>query len=115
MAGHLVQEHQLACPSWLVHTGLMRAVGICLWALALLMYVSTVRAIWTMVRQSRQLDPGARVSLFWWLPAWRMHRRGYPASPVRRQIVTRFGLTFGLMLAGLAFIAVYSVRHMSTR
>ena len=94
---------------------LMRVVGFGLWTLALLSYVSTVRAIWAMVRQSRQLDPEARFSLFWWLPAWRVHRRGYPASPVRREIVTRFGLTFGLMLAGMAFIAIDSLRHMPTR
>ena len=90
----------------------MREVGFGKMALALVWYVSTVRAIWTLVRESRQLEPGARLSLFWWLPAWRVRRRGYPASPLRRQIVTRFGLTFGLMLAGMAFVAVYTVRHL---
>lgn len=93
----------------------MRVLGFSLIALALVCYVSTVRAVWTMIRESRQLQPGARLSLFWWLPAWRVHRRGYPASPVRKQIVTRFGLTFGLMLAGMASIAVYTVRHLPTR
>ena len=68
-------------------------VGFGLIALAFLFSISTVRAIWMMVRQSRQLDAGARLSLFWWLPAWRIHQRGYPASPLRNRIVTRFALT----------------------
>lgn len=90
----------------------MRVVGVSLVAVALFFYVSTVRAVWTMVRESRQLEPRAQLSLLRWLPAWRVHRRGYPASRVRKQIVTRFALTFGLMLAGMGFIAVYTVRHL---
>lgn len=40
---------------------------------------------------------------------------GYPVSPVRKQVVTWFGLTFELMLAGMASIVVYTVRHLPTR
>lgn len=93
----------------------MRVVGFGLILLALVSYVSTVRAIWTLVRESRRVEPAARLGLFWWLPAWRVHRQAYPASRLRKQIVTRFGLTFGLMLAGMGFVAVYTVRHLPSR
>ena len=89
----------------------MRTIGISLIVLALLCYASTIQAIRTLIQDSRRLKPEARFSIFWWLPAWGVHRVGYPASKVRRQIVTRFCLTFASMIAGMACIAISILNH----
>ncbi len=89
----------------------MRTIGISLIVLALLWYASTIQAIRDLIQESRVIKPEARFSIFWWLPAWGVHRRGLPASKVRSRIVTRFCLTFAFMIAGMACIAVSILQH----
>jgi hypothetical protein len=78
--------------------------------ITLVFYVRTVQAIWRLVAESRLLEPEARFNRFWWTPAWKVHRIGYPESPVRRKIVIRFLLTFGFMIVAMACLA-YSEIH----
>ena len=78
--------------------------------IGLFFYVGTVKAIWQLVTESRELQSGVHFNHFWWTPAWKVHRTGYPASPVRRQIVTRFLLTFACMVAVMVCLA-YSTIH----
>lgn len=89
----------------------MRTIGISLIVLALLCYASTIQAIRNLVQDSRRFKPERQFSSLWWLPAWGVHRAGFPASKVRRQIVTRFCLTFAFMIAGMACIGVSILSH----
>ena len=78
-----------------------------LFALSLISYCFTVRTIWRLVDDVRKDKPDRTFSRFWWLPAWTYHRRAFPLSPLRKQIVTRFILTFFLMMLAM-FIYAYS-------
>jgi len=84
----------------------MRVVGYLLAALSLYSYATTVHAIWRLVAETKQLNTGVHFNRFWWTPAWRLHRNAYPESNLRRQIVTRFTLTFALMVAAMGCIAI---------
>ena len=74
----------------------MRITGYVLFIIAFVIYATIWQAIWQLVRESRQVKPDTRFSRFWWLPAWRVHKKTYPSSNVRQQIVMRFILTFAL-------------------
>lgn len=65
----------------------------------LIFYVRTWRAIFSLVDESRQLDPTRRFVWFWWVAAWRVHRRAYSESRTRRRIVMNSLLTcaFGVV------------------
>ena len=76
----------------------MTVIGYVLFTLALVSYGATVKAIWTLVGESKRVESEKRFNRFWWLPAWRIHRKVYPDSSLRRQIVTRFALTFALVV-----------------
>jgi hypothetical protein len=84
---------------------LLGSVGV-LFAIALFFYVQTWRAILTMVHACRAEDPSRRFSRMWWIPAWPYHKRRFPESNLRRQIVFRFALTWVLVIAGVVFIAI---------
>ena len=52
----------------------MKIAGFILFALALTLYVWTVRAIWQLVSETNNLGTGVRFSRWWWTPAWKVHR-----------------------------------------
>jgi hypothetical protein len=79
-------------------------------AITMFFYVRTLRAIWRLVAESKLLESGVRFNRFYWTPAWKVHRIGYPKSPVRRQIVTGFLFTWTFMMVALVFL-VYSQTH----
>ncbi len=79
-------------------------------AIAAFFYVRTLRVIWKLVAESRLIESGVRFNFFNWTPAWKVHRIGYPESPVRRQIVTGFLITWTFMIVALVFL-VYSQTH----
>jgi hypothetical protein len=81
-------------------------------AIALFFYVRTVRTIWRLVAESRLLESGVRFNRFNWTPAWKVHRIGYPESPVRRRIVTGFLFTWAFMIVAMLCL-VYSGIHSS--
>jgi len=86
----------------------MDFVVLALFSVAAVYYIWTVRAIWQMVNESKWLDSGVRFNLFWWTPAWKVHRTAYPESLLRKQIVTRGLLTcsFGVLAFGCKVYAV---------
>ena len=84
----------------------MSLITYVLFGLAFACYVATVRSIWKLVAESRREFPEGRFNRFWWIPAWRVHRRLFPGSPLRRKIVVRFGLTFALLLIATANMAM---------
>ena len=93
----------------------MRILGFCLFGLAMVSYMTTIMAISALLRESRQHRPGTRLNLFWWIPAWQIHRGAYPVSPLRKQIVTRFITTFVLMSVGMVCVGVDVIRHSPIR
>jgi hypothetical protein len=88
----------------------MTIIGYVLMALGFVAYGSILRAIFRLVAETRQLNSDARFNRFWWTPAWKIHRAAYPLSRIRKQIVVLFLLTFILVCAGTACIAINFVR-----
>ncbi len=84
----------------------MTVMGYILFALALVCYVATVKAIWILVSESNGVEPQRDFNRFWWMPAWKVHRRAFPKSSLRRQIVTRFILTFALVVVSTACVFI---------
>ncbi len=56
----------------------MTVMGYILFALALVCYVATVKAIWILVSESNGVEPQRDFNRFWWMPAWKVHRRAFP-------------------------------------
>lgn len=83
----------------------MRFAGFALFAVTAILYIWTVRTIWHLVDESKRLGSGVRFNRWRWTPAWKVHRKAYPASPLRRQIVIRFLLTCGVGALAVASIA----------
>lgn len=79
-------------------------------AIAVFFYVKAWRAIIELVSQARLAKPSRKFYRFWWTPAWRVHKRAYPTSKIRRQIVLNFALTFGCMLIAMVCLA-YTELH----
>jgi hypothetical protein len=88
--------------------GVMKIGFYFFFAIALFFYVRTVQTIWMLVTESKRLESGVRFNRFNWTPAWRVHRIGYPESPVRRQIVIRSLFTIAFMIVAVV-CRVYSV------
>jgi hypothetical protein len=88
----------------------MKAAGFALFSLTAIVYVWTVRTIWQLVDQANRLESGRRFNRFWWTPAWKVHKAAFPASPLRRKIVARFLITWGLGALALACF-VYAEIH----
>jgi hypothetical protein len=84
----------------------MQVVGLLFFFLAFVSYAGLVRTILRLVKESRGLNTSARFNCFWWTPAWKIHRAAFPYSPIRRQIISLFLLTFALMMTGTLAIAV---------
>ncbi len=89
---------------------MIKIAGFVLMAVAFVSYGRLVQNIFQLVSDSRRINSGVRFNRFWWPPAWRVHRDGYPTSPVRRHIVWGFLLTCALMFAGMTCLAV-SILH----
>lgn len=96
---------------------MMGIVGYLLFALALFFYVTTVKAIWRLVSESKAIGVAPRNSFnrFWWMPAWKVHREAFPESYLRRQIIIRFALTWVLMIVAVACIALPMIQNMAIR
>ena len=88
--------------------GVMKIGFYFFFAIALFFYVRTVQTIWMLLTENKRLESGVRFNCFYWTPAWRVHRIGYPESPVRRQIVTLFLFTIAFMIVAVVCRA-YSV------
>jgi hypothetical protein len=70
--------------------------------LALSCYALTVKSVWQLVAECREVAPDGRFNRFWWTPAWKIHRRSFPNSSLRRQILLLFSSTFLLLLIATA-------------
>lgn len=90
----------------------MKVVGYLVFLVALIFYVMTWREIWQLVDETRKLESCTNFNRFWWTPAWRVHRTAYPESRLRRRIVVRFLLTFGVMMIAMACFG-YAFIHVS--
>ncbi len=75
-------------------------------------YIWTVRTIWRLVDESKPLGSGIRFNRWRWTPAWKVHRASYPESPLRKQIIIRFLLTWAFGILALA-CKVYADIHSS--
>jgi hypothetical protein len=84
----------------------MEIAGYILSGLVFVCYIQTVRAIWQLVDEARQLGTGTRFNRFWWMPAWKVHRKGYPESTTRRQVIMRCLLTAALMVVVMIYIVM---------
>jgi hypothetical protein len=84
----------------------LKIAGYMMFLFAFVSYARLILTIRRLVAESRQIGSNTRFNWFWWTPAWKVHRVAYPASLVRRQIAAGFLLTFVLMAAGMACIAV---------
>ena len=90
----------------------MRVLAYCIFVIAFFSYGKTVQAIWQLVAETRALNSGVQFNRFWWMPAWKVHRAAYSASPLRRSFVIRFAITFALLVVSMACIAL-SILHNS--
>ena len=57
-------------------------------------------------QRSNGVELQRRFNRFWWMPAWKVHRRAFPKSSLRRQIVTRFAITFALVVVSTIFMGL---------
>jgi hypothetical protein len=89
----------------------MRILEYVLFTLAFVCYGATVRSIWRLVIESNALASAGRFNRFWWVPAWKIHRKAYPASALRRQIIARFALTFALMATATACLGLRMIQN----
>jgi ABC-type phosphate transport system permease subunit len=87
----------------------MKTVGYLLFLVAAIFYVRTIKAIWQLVDESQKLKTRQRFNRFWWTPAWKVHREAYPESLLRRQIVTRFVITFLCMILAIAVLGYATI------
>jgi hypothetical protein len=77
------------------------ALGCALFLIAFFFYARLWRSIWRLVDMCRADDPSRRFSRLWWTPAWRYHKRRFPESDLRKQIVLGFALCWVIMAAAL--------------
>lgn len=89
---------------------LLFALGCALFLVAFFFYVRLVRTIWRMVDICRAHEPSRQFSRFWWMPAWRYHKRHFPESDLRKRIVFGFALCWVLMMGAVVFIAIQQIR-----
>ncbi len=89
---------------------MLLAAGIALFCLAMVFYFRCWRAILRVVDACRADNPSQRYRWFWWIPAWKYHRRRWPESPLRRHIQQEYAWTWLFGGAGFALIMIYSLR-----
>jgi hypothetical protein len=85
--------------------GTVTVTGDIILVIAFACYLKCVQVIWRLVAESNQVFPESRFSRIWWLPAWKFHRKAFPASGLRGQIVLLFFMTFFLSFVSVALIA----------
>lgn len=85
--------------------------SVALFCAGLYFYFRCFRAIWRMVDECRTDEPSRRFSRFWWIAAWRHHRRRFPESGLRRQIVQEYGLTWLFCGGGFVLLVVSVLRE----
>ena len=91
---------------------LLRVSGYALFFLGTFLNVRVWRAICRLVDECRADDPSRRFSQFWWIGAWRYHRRRFPESGLRRKIVLGYAL---ICLSGLPGFALVVAQHLRRR
>jgi hypothetical protein len=68
-----------------------------------------MRTIWRLVDECQANEPSQRFSKFFWISAWRYHKRHFPENQLRRQIVCTFALTWLFAMGGFALLVVSSL------
>ncbi len=80
----------------------LKIVGTLLGLAAMVSYALMARSVWHLVDESRRANPGTRFHRLAWIPAWRVHRRAFPVSGLRRRIRQQYIVTALLLLSGMA-------------
>ena len=89
---------------------LLKILGTLLGLAAMVSYALMARSVWRLVNESRRANPGVRFHRLAWIPAWRMHRRAFPVSELRRKIRRQYVLTAVLLVSGMACLVVSLLR-----
>jgi hypothetical protein len=84
--------------------------GGALFCVGLYFYFRCIRTIWRMVDECRADTPSQHFARFFWHAAWRHHRRQFPESGLRRQIVREYGLAWLFVGGGFALIVIHQLR-----
>src|ERR1700750_548709 len=71
---------------------LLHVSGYALFLLGTFLNVRVWRTICRLVNECRADDPSRGFSQFWWIGAWRYHRRRFPESGLRKKIVFGYAL-----------------------
>jgi hypothetical protein len=91
---------------------LLHVLGYALFILGTFLNVCVWRTICRLVDECRADDPARPFYLFWWIGAWRYHRRRFPESALRRKIVLGYAL---ICLSGLPGFALVVAQHLHGR
>ena len=91
---------------------LLHILGYALFILGTFLNVCVWRTICRLVDECRADDPSRPFYRFWWIGAWRYHRRRFPESALRRKIVLGYAL---ISLSGLPGFALVVVQHLHGR
>ena len=88
---------------------MLLALGFVLFAVGTVFYVRSMRTIWRLVDECRADEPSQPFSKFFWISAWRHHKRRFPENQLRRQIVYAVALTWLFAMSGFALFVVSSL------
>ena len=88
---------------------MLLALALVLFAVGMVFYARLIRTIWRLVEQCRADEPSRKFSKFFWISAWRYHKRHFPESQLRKQIVGRFALTWLFAMGGFALFVTNSL------
>jgi hypothetical protein len=91
---------------------LPRVSGYALFLLGTFLNVLVWRTICRLVDECRADNPSRRFSQFWWIGAWRYHRRRFPESGLRKKIVIGYAL---ICISGLPGFALVVTQHLRGR
>jgi len=83
----------------------MTVLSYMLFLWAFVTYFLLLKQIMHLVQESKKTNSTVRFNRFWWIPAWKVHRAEYPASPIRRNIIGLFAVTFVLMISATVCMA----------
>ncbi len=90
----------------------MAIIGYVLFALAFGCYLRLMQVIWRLVAESNEASPESRFSRFWWIPAWRFHRKTFPESGLRKQVILFYLITCNLGAAGFAIFVYQRIEQL---
>jgi hypothetical protein len=91
---------------------LLRGFGYAAFLIGMFLNVRLWRTICQLIDECRADDPSRRFSRFWWIGAWRYHRRRFPESGLRRKIVLGYAL---ICLSGLPGFVLVVAQHLRGR